>query len=243
MNPPKFTILREICDAHLIGDIWVSIMRQFSRLFDIYHIANKVSYYDYSDKVESNIIKAMIQFANRNTILKGAIYEGKMYYERTNTWSNSDHPDDASHDKDVVCDGYSKCEDKHDDIIECEPSEVEYVFEQMINDIHDDADCLEFFNRDDNNLDEIIVVGHRYISFENMSGINDDHRGSTHCKLTLDYEDTIEFERYITLKDVCDTFYRLKSHKFDNWYEMYCRTKKMREEQNYYFELTFDHGS
>jgi hypothetical protein len=35
----------------------------------------------------------------------------------------------------------------------------------------------------------------------------------------------------------------LKSHKFDNWYELYCGTKYTQKKNLVTIELEFDHGS
>lgn len=81
----------------------------------------------------------------------------------------------------------------------------------------------------------------------NCNGINDDHRGSDHTRLILDFHPAVSIKpkhNRIRLADLTDACYRIKSHKFDYWYELYCGIKSHKTSSNTFMAtVTYDHGS
>lgn len=78
----------------------------------------------------------------------------------------------------------------------------------------------------------------------NSSGFNDDVRGSDLTDIKLDYC-AIYVLPNNTYKSLCDGLYRIKSHKFDKWYELYIRARiKIDDTANTInISVAFDHGS
>ena len=93
--------------------------------------------------------------------------------------------------------------------------------------------------------ENVILSGLEKITLRNNSGFNQDHRGSTHCRVYLEYEPKLELNLPITLLDFMKALYRLKSHKWDTWYELYSAVSidhtYLSDELT--LELSFDHGS
>lgn len=97
------------------------------------------------------------------------------------------------------------------------------------------------------------------LMIRNTRGINTDVRGTKHAKIEFgDFYDVWNWEQgFLTLKDIIDGCFRLKSHKFENWYEMVTRIqgvkimKAISEMPNFfhidmiYYSATLyvDHGS
>lgn len=217
------------------------IAEKFSRVYKFIHIGeewNDANYY--GDIEDENVITFLMEYADKFTRLHHIMYEGLPYYERSNTWGDTRPNDsDISHDEDEECSGYSSCETESE-IYPDNVEDVEYIYEK-----HDeDMRCVRLKAiLNEYSEDEVIICGYNNISFENTSGINDDHRGSTHCKVDLAYEDLIEFDSYISLKTLIEVYYRIKSHKFDKWYELYSSTGLDYDDYTANVSVKFDHGS
>lgn len=80
-------------------------------------------------------------------------------------------------------------------------------------------------------------------------GINEDTRGSCMADWVFEFQSEITFtkkEGYLTLRDIARILPWIKSHKIDNWYEMYCGIKEVLrdyENESIHFVFHFDHGS
>jgi hypothetical protein len=70
-------------------------------------------------------------------------------------------------------------------------------------------------------LDTLLYLKHP-LRLDNTRGINDDTRGTKFPKIEFgDFYSTWRWNRgFLTLRDLADGCFRLKSHKFENWYEM-----------------------
>jgi len=94
------------------------------------------------------------------------------------------------------------------------------------------------------NLHDIIIKSNKFFVFYNKNGFNRDHRGSDHTKLMLDFNNEYCVNKKCSLYELADMYYRIKSHKFENNYELYCRTELTSSSGYIYkFKLQFDHGS
>ncbi len=78
-----------------------------------------------------------------------------------------------------------------------------------------------------------------------MAGFNDDGRGADWTSIELDYHEHFTIKKeLITVGDVADAYYRIKSHKFDAYYELFIGVKRVTLENGILEAwLDFDHGS
>jgi hypothetical protein len=141
---------------------------------------------------------------------------GKDYYNRTNKWYRSKQ-------NDKECDGYAECELEYKDPV----GEIQY---------HVSVPKYK----------EAILCQFKEITVINVSGVNVDHRGSDHTEILLpaEYSWTIK-KPCITVQDLAEAFFRVKSHKFDSWYELYMQDYLQVKLEDGVLTLTarFDHGS
>lgn len=77
---------------------------------------------------------------------------------------------------------------------------------------------------------------------------NYDHRGSNHTKIILLWNKNwtvIPKNDTITLGELAECYYRIKSHKWDQNYELFCRSKidSARFDDVIRIKMTFDYGS
>jgi hypothetical protein len=91
--------------------------------------------------------------------------------------------------------------------------------------------------------DQIQFVSGSDIIITNNCGINEDHRGSNHTILKLPFVSEVNLGKEFTFYDLLTANSNLKSHKFDNNYEMFCETTCTDKQEFIEIELIFDHGS
>lgn len=92
-------------------------------------------------------------------------------------------------------------------------------------------------------LNDVKILSKKCLRLQNSHGINTDHRGSDHTKIILDFHDEFELENNCTLYKFADACYRVKSHKFDYWYELYGAVSIKSTKSEFKIDLGFDHGS
>ena len=216
---------------------------------------------------DPDMLQFLFDYINYNTILSHVTLNGLPYYERTNMWDNITIEKRPEHDPDVECNRYQNYCDAKPTIKVKENDDLQYIVEYII----DCDDMLEKYEEnikcdnfprlyheisDNYSASNILLIGYNEITITNECGINEDHRGSTHCAVDLKYECNVEFKDLITLHDLVTTFYRIKSHKFNKGYEMYCavksgffnihsKNKKTSSTEKYRLvcNVDFDHGS
>jgi hypothetical protein len=88
-----------------------------------------------------------------------------------------------------------------------------------------------------------LTYGDKSFRFVNPSGVNDDHRGSDHTKIVLDFHTNYLLDVNPTLEQFAEACYRIKSHKFDYNYEMYCGVSTICDFNSLTMNFSFDHGS
>eukprot|EP01084_Bolivina_argentea_P128342 226874_1 len=86
------------------------------------------------------------------------------------------------------------------------------------------------------------------IKVVNPYGINSDYRGADHCEIYLHCftEQIFEKTKPVSFGDLRLAFWRSKSHKFENWYELYGGASVRWDEQEakcLIINIFFDHGS
>jgi hypothetical protein len=181
---------------------------------DIYE--NTCLEYVYVDADDNNDYKVETKLDTKdeknNTIIK--------YYNRANKWDDA-RAQDTSGEK---CDGYYECE--FDDV-QITNSRIHYSIENL-------SDKFDM---------SYMVFPEKYkVVLRNLSGFNDDHRGSNHTKIELDFHPEYELPNN-TQAAFIEGLYRIKSHKFDKWYELYSRCTVRLVGSVIVVSLTFDHGS
>lgn len=154
--------------------------------------------------------------------------------------------------KDHICKGYFDCDSKRYCKKNVKPEEIEYVFKGSFYLNHEDED-IEADGIEDNliiqirdlNLkpNEIKFISEKNIIIINKHGFNDGHRGSDHTLLKLPFLNGVNLGKEFTLNDLLIANSNLKSHKFDNWYELYCGAKCEETTNSIFVSLKFDHGS
>jgi len=215
--------------------------------------------------LEAAFLKHIIRTLRDQRILY-VVYENQKYYERSNIYYQRD--DDIKtleHDPDKPCNDYYNEIDGPcaPDILPNNVDLVSYFFDDYIelkfadyNDVDDIiwtyGDLLaQQMKINKLNMKQLkINFGNEFqqIIFENCSGYNFDHRGANHCKIQLaQYAKFIHHccQDNLSLYDLCDIYHKLKSHKFDYWYELFCDAKIECDQQLKILtiKLHFDHGS
>ena len=196
------------------------------------------------------LIPDLINYIDRLTKIEHIIYMKKIYKERSNFWQKNNCETRESYDKDKECDETDCSADIHPN----NPDKVKYIISTKTQEFSDfeesDFKYYEILNEINNNvkrngLNFVILKGFDEILLINKSGINHDHRGSNHCKVELVYYSHFKINNKDTLEDFANAFYRVKSHKWDKYYEMYHLSSVTKtSNNNYYFvDVEFDHGS
>jgi hypothetical protein len=81
------------------------------------------------------------------------------------------------------------------------------------------------------------------ITFYNKTGVNDDIRGSNNMELLLKFCSSYDLDRVFTMHDLCSALHHLKSHKLDNYHELYSNIDIEYIGNTYHASLRFEHGS
>lgn len=177
--------------------------------------------------------------------LKSVEYDGKLYHNQPNMWDSETHPGFA-HDPVTPCTGYDECEFENgkalDRFLPEKGKKIKYNIEFI---------GLDGAEEDDEDLGVMAAVfKHENIMIHSKPLVifnrefNDDHRGSDHTRIILDFPKRVEFKPQKTkMEKFIDGLFRLKSHKFENYYEMYMGTKVRFKEEEIFVSVRFDHGS
>lgn len=152
-----------------------------------------------------------------------------------NTWSCGEV------DSSKECDGYRDC-----DLNLPEPSvdgTVTYNI-SMDDQSPDESECklkIDFreFVRD--YMDKEFLQNYKIVLI-NDSGFNQDHRGSDHTRIELPFYSRCTLYKN-TVREFIQGMYRIKSHKFDHWYELFCHTTVSKKKDKIIINVTYDHGS
>lgn len=195
-----------------------------------------------------NEMNTLIECLYNNSCIDHVEYKDKNYYEGVA------YDDDVPEHKlwnDETCKG---------DICEWEcfepyrvlyPDDIKYIM-RINNHIvvdeelgYDNLDFVEEIVNQHNDVGcKIILCGYDSIVFKNLSGINSDHRGETKCFIELPLHDEYKIDLPCDLETFAEAIHKIKSHKWDYWYELFGACVKFEEIDNIlYVDLTFDHGS
>ena len=93
-------------------------------------------------------------------------------------------------------------------------------------------------------LNNVVFISKYKLKLINSCGFNDDERGSDHLKIKLDFHSEYVLNKNFTLYDLAIACYKIKSHKFDNWYEIFLKCSKVNLiKDELVLNLDFEHGS
>lgn len=208
---------------------------------------------EYSDVININKKNAyaLFKYIDMTTRFDHVVYKGLPYFERENTWQNSDVDERPDHDPDVSCSGYNSCEATNDLIYPKNIKHIEFVINHDMDE--EDLDTEQFSKSELRIVNKIIgkdpkkilLSGYNKLIISNVSGPNNDHRGSDHCKIVIPYQNKTIDKEPITLYDLMIRYYLIKSHHWDKNYEMFCRLKYKinKKKMTAKIFVEFDHGS
>lgn len=164
------------------------------------------------------------------TSVESVTYKGKTYYNK-----------ECNKDKDMM----EECDKTVCSIIPSNNDDVVYncIWEDNSRSYDGYMKLLDYLDGYD--IDEIFIEKYHRLRIENISGYNHDHRGCNHCPLHLAQYDSVTVPSPVGLDDLIQIFYKLKSHKFERSYEMFCgcESSKNTREGLIVAKLNFDHGS
>lgn len=203
------------------------------------------------------IVKTIIKIISDSTRLEKLEYLGYKFEEIPNQWSRHNRKTLTPQQKKLMkmiednpeLNGSLKIDDKTEHelnyIFSWDYTEEETIYEVIaksktkISEKNKEK-LIEMLSELEKHKNKIFYKGD--VKIVNKSGFNDDERGSNFCILDIPYYETIEMESP-TLNDVVEMFYSVKSHKFENWYELYTDCKVTYKNGTMIIELEFDHGS
>jgi hypothetical protein len=139
-----------------------------------------------------------------------------------------------------------------DDSIEIDE---EYIKECIIEEYYENADdntkdmvfskLIELFDKININS-TIEFIGYDEIVLKNKRGINHDTRG-TRDNIKLPYHESYVINNPMTLEELFVGYHKIKSHKFDYWYELFINIEikfnKINDVDTLAIYCDFDHGS
>lgn len=227
------------------------------------------------DVKNAKIWSSIFKFIYSITEFDHIKYREKEYYLRKTMWYDR-CCQDPEYDPDIECKGYMSCEEghndepiEHDDWILVIPSKpITYIFSYDSESAEEEDSeeelqktvfkkLLSVYNED--KLQDLTIKTDTDCILWNRSGVNDDHRGSDHCKIKLDYHEQFEIKFPVTFNKLIDACYRIKSHKEDKWYELFSSVSKIQiipKQERFlwnikpedrrdalYLNVSFDHGS
>lgn len=152
-------------------------------------------------------------------------------------------------------DNWGKCEtlmhgacDFTDYVEEDKDTQVKYNIKYVIPTLElanfkTDKKIIEVFQEivKNKDLENIHFCTNKPIIMRNQTGICDEHRGSNHTKLKLKFYDKVLLSKQFTLLDFVINCYKLKSHKFDKYFE-HCEYIDLVENTDcYVLSLYFKH--
>lgn len=219
---------------------------------DKYYAVNNTPKFGINLRSNKDFIPILVKCISEYFHFDYVIYNNQPYYERCNNWQTTCKKYRPSYDSYIECNGYSEeCEAPPNIFPTC-GDDVKYVLKCELIDVNELRDYFDINNKikhviDNmnkiNNPDNVFFAGYDTITFYNPCGINRDHRGSNHCKIDLQFYNVYTIEQPITLHKLAFGLFRIKSHKWDKWYELYSECTFREINNTLFIRANFDHGS
>jgi hypothetical protein len=174
-------------------------------------------------------------------------FNGLHYYETGNMWESYNIKKRPPYDPDTECNEYRRCKRK--------PTIYATINDRIKYILKFDYSEKNILSKKDKKYNELVLqilpyklknvllIGFDKLIIKNGCGPNNDHRGSDHCNVFLPMHNKVNIKKYGTLYNLAIAYYKLKSHKWDNHYEMFSGSKTVIHEGNVKVTLDFDHGS
>lgn len=198
-------------------------------------------------ELNKNKIHDLFQYIHHNVEFSHILLNGYPYYQRTNPYNTiSRKYRRLPYDKDVKCNCkcYSECQPE---IFPTKGDKIKYIikYDQIDMPHLEELKNEKFYDRLvwHDNARGTLLIGYEKLIIKNISGINDDNRGSNHFKIDLKFHDKVVCKHFITLHDLAKIFFKIKSHKCDRWYELYERVETKINDNIITVEVLFNHGS
>jgi len=86
------------------------------------------------------------------------------------------------------------------------------------------------------------LIGFDKLIIKNNYGRNGGHKGSDHCNVFLQMHNKVSMRKYLTLYDLAIAYYKLKSHKWDDYYEEFGWATTVIHKGTIEVSLVFDHS-
>lgn len=186
---------------------------------------------------DPEIFKYLFKYINIYTKLDKVEYKNELF-------ENDENNGDENYKPTIECDG-----------------DVKYIVKY--ENAKDDEEMIKFNEIISSyGAENIFFINFKQIILINKSFVNNDTRGANKCKLNMKFE-PIVFMTGSSFHELVVSYYRIKSHKWDGWYEMYCNVDidfgpstelktnienkiyydKIDYLQYYLLSLSFEHGS
>jgi hypothetical protein len=182
---------------------------------------------------DTDVIDYIFEYVSRVTSFHHIKFNGLPYYETKNLWRPHDIKERASYDIDVLCNKSRQC-DREPSIIPKYGDKIKYVLKYNYRkknilskgDVKYNNFVLQISQYE---LRNVLLIGFDKFTVKTVFGyLNDDHRGSDHCNVYLPTHHKVRMIKYVTLYDLATAYYKLKSHKWDDYYEMFrCATTRI----------------
>lgn len=188
------------------------------------------------------LLKVLVGYIYETHEIKSVVYKGLEYYNQPNQWNDTEPPDTV-HDPLTRCTGYDECEfEEGKELVRISPKngeKIKYNIGRIELDADDDSILFQ--------IDKVFGRGgiiHSKPLVLMYDDFNEDHRGSDHTRIILDFPEEVKLKPSLTkMEDFTDALFRLRSHKFENNYEMYFNTHTEIRKNEICVTLDFDHGS
>lgn len=195
-------------------------------------------------------IGILMKSISESTYFEGVKFLGYEFKEIYNDWYHGSYDDDEDEEDLIEFNGSIKIKEEAEHklkyIISWDTTEREILNNEM-KDLE-----IKISKNNEQKLFDMLTNIEKYkdylffngkVELRNRSGFNDDERGSNFCLVDIPFHESVTMTNP-TLKDIVNMFYKIKSHKFDKWYEMYSSTKIIRKTKNVLIlDIEFDHGS
>lgn len=216
--------------------------------YETYPTEMVINLKEYANDELKSILHDLIKFCYNTTEIRYVTYKDRKYYNSTNQWyDRKEEPGDENRDYDpnMECENYdSDCD--FDKIYPKKSDKVQYIIEynKKLTNWNDDYVNTDLIRKILHiGPEKVLLTGLDFISVDNHRGVNPDHRGSDHCKIYLECYDTFRMGCPIDLLTFANNLYRIKSHKWDKWYELFCGVVLINNKDSLRIIMEFDHGS
>ncbi|HMV79179.1 MAG TPA: hypothetical protein PK453_24850 [Leptospiraceae bacterium] len=190
------------------------------------------------------LLSALIRFIYDTHTFFSFEYDGKEYHNQPNQWYFGEF-DGFPHDPVTPCKGYDECEfEEGQKLVRVQPKpgkKIKYNIDWEGREFDEESKPLVYEIGQVFSQNPILHSRPLILINENF---NDDHRGSDHTRIILDFPGKVALKGKKTkMTDFVDALFRLRSHKFENWYEMYYGAEVSSDKKAITVDVMFDHGS